>query len=118
MMTIQASSVELSTNEIQHWKEAQKADNELRELMTQSEEQLQRKNFRVSPQGILHRVEGNRWLMLVPQVLRLKIMRENHDVPSIGHVGLNRTVDHIKRAFWWRGMWSDVGEYVRTCPVC
>ena len=42
----------------------------------------------------------------------------NHDVPAIRHVGLNRIVDHIKRAFWWRGMWSTVGEYVRTCPVC
>ena len=56
--------------------------------------------------------------MVVPKVLQQKIIRENHDVPAIGHVGLNRIVDHIKRAFWWRGMWSTVGEYVRSCPVC
>ena len=73
-------------------------------MFSQSEEQLQRKKFRVSPQGILYRVEGDRWLMVVPKVLQQKIIRENHDVPAIGHVGLNRTVDHIKGAFWWRGM--------------
>ena len=28
-------------------------------------------------------------------------MKEHHDVPLIGHVGVHRTVDHIKRAFWW-----------------
>ena len=117
-MTVQASSAQLSTEEIQDIEEAQKADEELREMFSQSEEQLQRKKFRVSPQVILYRVEGDRWLMVVPKVLQQKVIRENHDVPAIGHVGLNRTVDHIKRAFWWRGMWSTVGEYVRTCPVC
>ena len=56
--------------------------------------------------------------MVVPKVLQQKIIRENHDVPAIGHVGFNRTMDHIKRVFWWHGMWSTVGEYVRSCPVC
>ena len=87
-------------------------------MFSQSEEQLQRKKFRISPQGILHRVEGDRWLMVVPKVLQQKIIQENHDIPVIGHVRLNRTVDHIKRAFWWHSMWSTVGEYVQSCPVC
>ena len=68
-------------------------------MFKQSKEQLQRKKFRISPQGILYRVEGDRWLMMVPKVLQQKIIQENHDVPAIGHVGLNRTVDHIKRVF-------------------
>ena len=98
--------------EIQHIKEAQKTDEELQEMSRQSEEQLQRKKFKISPQGILYRVEGDRWLMVVPKVLQQNIIWENHDVPAIGHMGLNRIVDHIKRAFWWRDMWSIVGEYV------
>ena len=112
MMTVQASSAQLSTEEFQHIEEAQKIDEELQEMFSQSEEQLQRKKFRIFPQGILYRIEGDRWLMVVPKVLQQKIIWENHDVPAIGHVGLNRTVDHIKRAFCWRGMWSTVGEYV------
>ena len=55
--------------------------------------------------------------MVVPKVLQQKIIWENHDVPDIGYVGLNKTMNHIKRAFWRRGMWSTVGEYVRSCPV-
>ena len=38
LMTLQASSVELSMGEIQQWREAQKADDELRALMAQPEE--------------------------------------------------------------------------------
>ena len=56
--------------------------------------------------------------MLVPQSMRQEIMKEHHDVPLIGHVGVHRTVDHIKRAFWWKGLWGDVSQYVRSCPVC
>ena len=79
---------------------------------------MQRKKFRISPRGILYYVKGDRWLMVVPKVLQKKIIQENYDVLAIGHVGLNRTLDHIKRAFWWRGMWSTMEEYVRSCPVC
>ena len=70
MMTVQASSAQLSTEELQHFEEAQKTDEELQEMFSQSEEQLQRKKFRISPQGILYRVEGDRWLMVVPKVLQ------------------------------------------------
>ena len=69
-MTVQASSAQLSTEEIQDIEKAQKTDEELREMFSQSEEQLQRKKFRLSPQGILYRVEGDRWLMVVPKVLQ------------------------------------------------
>ena len=117
VMTVQASSVQLSTEEMQHFEEAQKIDEELQEVFSQSKEQWQRKKFRVSPQGIVYRVEGDQWLMVVPKVLQQKVIRENHDVLAIGHVGLNRIVNHIKRAFWWRGMWSTMGEYVRAYPV-
>ena len=46
--------------ELQHSEEAQKTDEELQEMFSQSEEQLQRKKFRLSPQGILYCVEGDR----------------------------------------------------------
>ena len=42
-------------------------------------------------------------------------MKEHHDVPLIGHLGVHQTMDHIKRALWWKGLWGDVGQYVRSC---
>ena len=62
-------------------------------------------------------VDGEQ-LMMVPRELRQKILVENHDVPVVGHVGINRNVNLIKRAYWWRGLWGDVEMYVRSCPVC
>ena len=37
--------------------------------------------------------------------------------PSCWTCGLNKIVDHIKIAFWWRRMWSTVGEYMRSYPA-
>ena len=68
-MIVQASSIELSTEERKHFEDAQRSDEELRGVFSLSEEQLQRKKFRIFPQGILYHVEGDRWLMVVPKVL-------------------------------------------------
>ena len=70
-----------------------------KKVFSQGPEQLQRKKFKVFPQGGLHCVEGDRWLMVVPKALQHKIIKGNHDAPTIGHMGLNKIMDHIKRAF-------------------
>ena len=58
-MTVHASRVELSTEEQKSFEDAQRSDEELRDVFSLSEEQLQRKKFRISPQGILYHVEGD-----------------------------------------------------------
>ena len=45
-------------------------------------------------------------------------MRENHDVPSVGHVGMCTTLELVDRHFHWRGLRGDVLQYVKTCPTC
>ena len=55
---------------------------------------------------------------MVPQEMRQKILQENHDVPTVGHVGVQRTVDLVKWTYWWRSLWGDAAHYVRSCPVC
>ena len=37
--------------------------------------------------------------MMAPHALCHKILVENHDVPIAGHMGINRTVDLIKRHY-------------------
>lgn len=59
LMTIQTSSAQLSTEELQQIKEAQKPNDELHEMYSQAKEQLQRKRFKISPQEILYHVNGD-----------------------------------------------------------
>ena len=57
-------------------------------------------------------------LMYVPESLRLRTMELHHDSLSAGHFGVSKTVDLIKRAFYWPSMYSDVYKFVRSCPIC
>ena len=45
-------------------------------------------------------------------------MREDNDVPSVGHVGMCKTLELVDRHFHWRGLRGDVLQYVKTCPTC
>ena len=45
-------------------------------------------------------------------------MRENHDVPSVAHVGMRRTLELLDRHFHWRGIRGDVLQYMKTYPSC
>ena len=98
--------------------EAQKADPVLTTYFNLPKAQLTRKNMQISPQGILYKVMDDEQLMMVPHELRQKILVENHNVPTTGHMGINRIVDLIKCNYWWRGIWGDVVAYVKACPVC
>ena len=35
-----------------------------------------------------------------------------------GHFGRDKTFSKIAERFYWKMMWKDVEEYVRTCPTC
>ena len=52
--------------------------------------------MQLSPQGILYRIEEGHEQMYVPQCLRQKIIEEHHNVPVIGQVGVQQTMNHIK----------------------
>jgi hypothetical protein len=47
---------------------------------------------------------------------RVQLLQEAHD--GSAHLGRDRTVEKLKRHFHWRGLHTDVAEYVRTCPTC
>ena len=111
------SLVSMDKSELMAFRDAQQADPVLKTLLKLPEIELKRKNFEKSPQGILVKVEDDKHRPVVLQVMRQKILQENHDVPTVGQVGIQRTVDLVKRTYWWRGLWSDAAHYVRSCPV-
>ena len=50
--------------------------------------------------------------------MRQRVVKECHDVPTSGHVGIRRTLELVDRQFHWRGLRQYVTDYVRTCPTC
>ena len=47
---------------------------------------------------------------------QLEVIREQHE--ETGHRGLKGTFDRISRRYQWKGMYSDVDEWVKSCEEC
>ena len=56
--------------------------------------------------------------IVIPPSLQEQIVSLHHDLPSAGHFGVNRTVQHIQERFFWPKLWETVLEYIRNCEVC
>ena len=50
--------------------------------------------------------------------LRLDLMREMHDSPHDGHVGVGKTRKAIERLYTWPSMKDDVEHHMTTCAGC
>jgi hypothetical protein len=59
-------------------------------------------------------------LLYIPQdvTLRTTLMREVHDAPTGGHLGREKTYRRLTARVYWRGVYHDVQDYVRSCVSC
>ena len=56
--------------------------------------------------------------ILVPKLLRTRVMEVAHDSVFGGHLGVKKTEDRIQTNFYWPGMHWDVTSFCRSCDVC
>jgi hypothetical protein len=50
--------------------------------------------------------------------LQTRILQECHDAPTGGHLGVEKTMEQVKRRFYWPGMDDTVRRYVTSCDAC
>ena len=53
---------------------------------------------------------------VVPLALTHTLLHKFHNCR--GHQGCTRTVNSLKRKFWWKGMWRDVKYHISNCITC
>ena len=67
--------------------------------------------------GIVRDAAGR--IMVPPDVsVCTDIIRLTHSSTHVGHPGIEKTLDLIRRSYFWDGMRRDVTHFVRTCPTC
>ena len=65
-------------------------------------------------EGLLYQRE-NLW---IPKGLVQRIMESEHDTKVAGHMGQDKTIELIRRNFWWPKMNERIIDFVRRCPEC
>ena len=56
--------------------------------------------------------------IVVPKALETEILKGTHDSPFTGHLGVTRTLDRIRKRFFWPNMRKTVENYIRQCDIC
>nr|CAD2163044.1 unnamed protein product [Meloidogyne enterolobii] len=73
--------------------------------------------------GILYKwVENNEQkipVIVIPYALRERIVRECHEDELIGgHLGVMKTLERIRKRFWWKRINTDTKNFVTSCIRC
>lgn len=79
-------------------------------------------NFRVASGVVYHQKpdQGVAVMYVPPEALQLqhKIIAEFHDTLISGHLSAAKTLERLKRFFYWPRMDRDVDMYIKSCHEC
>ncbi|XP_029178454.1 uncharacterized protein LOC114946194 [Nylanderia fulva] len=56
--------------------------------------------------------------IIVPRNFINQVLEEAHDSASDGHFGVNKTLEKIRKRFYWATCKNDVEDWCRSCKVC
>ena len=75
-----------------------------------------RLDLRLSSNGELVKLHGDRELLIVPSGMRTELIESYHD--SQFHPGIENTMSTLGKHYIWYGMRDQVTSYVRSCEFC
>lgn len=58
------------------------------------------------------------YLLVVPSDLRAEVLFACHDEPASGHLGFTRTLDRVRKSYYWPKLAECVKRYVQACREC
>lgn len=58
------------------------------------------------------------WKLWIPQSLIPELLKKHHDDPLSSHCGINKTLERIRRYYFWPNLVNDVKNYINACEKC
>lgn len=58
------------------------------------------------------------WKLWIPKDLIKDVLEKAHDNALASHGGINKTLERIRRYYFWPNLASDVRNYVNACEIC
>lgn len=79
-------------------------------------------SLKVENDILYHQVESEigepKLVLVAPKEVRNQIFHELHENRTAGHLGRDKTLDSVKRRFYWPGISKDIASWVRECSAC
>lgn len=74
--------------------------------------------FRSEPNRSQNVADRTCWKLWVPSELTNGLIKQAHVPPLAAHGGVVKTIDRLKRLFYWPSMATEVRTYIASCDVC
>lgn len=58
------------------------------------------------------------WKLCIPKSERPRILKEIHDAPEAGHLGITKSIARAANRYYWPGMFREIRRYVQKCESC
>ncbi|KAF8791606.1 Retrovirus-related Pol polyprotein like [Argiope bruennichi] len=59
-----------------------------------------------------------RWQLILPKTRVLTVLKELHGSPTGGHFGVTKTLQKVRKRFYWNNVRNEVEKWCRTCDPC
>jgi hypothetical protein len=83
------------------------------------EQYRQREGFWLDDDDVLYKQDkGKEPRVVIPASLVPTVLTSYHDLPFTAHQGTGRTIEFIRKKYWWETLTSHVKEYIQTCEAC
>ena len=99
LFILSGMGVQLLKDMQQEWTMASKQDQSHKTTFNQLRQGKPVDKYYLTPTGLMAMMVGTQQKIIVPQSLRQEILKECHDVPLVGHVGMRRTLELVDRQF-------------------
>ncbi|KAH0809697.1 hypothetical protein GEV33_013094 [Tenebrio molitor] len=66
--------------------------------------------------GLIYRKQGENLLFYVPKSMEYNVISDSHNV--MGHQGVNKTMEYVKRVYWFPELKDKVQNFIKNCLKC
>lgn len=67
---------------------------------------------------LLYKIDPENNKLVVPKSMVYRVLHDNHDTVFSGHMGISKTLDLVRKSYFWPTMAKDITNYVSSCTPC
>ena len=74
--------------------------------------------IRIEPKRRIPLTDIPIWKLWIPSDIRKSIIASEHNPPDAAHGGIKKTIERLRRLYYWPKMANEIHDYIIHCDIC